>query len=141
MTASYPDSHHQPYQTTVVVDANRRCPLRRIWRYVGYDECNYTYSPNGRSLLSKLGRMADGPYFVRAHYLLCSGDGKGRPKWGSTNVYTEDANSNPVYEEIILPVTNDRCTFTLSMATHCVCLVKLTPTSQEIHHQPEGARY
>ena len=44
----------------VRVDADQRTPLRRIWRYVGYDEPNYTYTPNGRELLVKLGGMADG---------------------------------------------------------------------------------
>ncbi len=81
----------------VVVDARKREPLRRIWRYAGYDEPNYTYTPNGRALLDKLGSMADGPYFVRCHFMLCTGDGAGRPKWGSTNAYTEDAAGDPVY--------------------------------------------
>src|SRR5512136_2496062 len=81
----------------ITVQAAQRQPLRRIWRYVGYDELNYTYTPAGLELLDKLGRLHDAPYFVRAHYLLCSGDGAGRPKWGSTNVYTEDADGQPIY--------------------------------------------
>ena len=68
-------------QARVVVDAGRREPLRRIWRYVGYDEVNHTYTPRGRELLGKLGQLGDAPYYMRAHYLLCSGDGTGRPKW------------------------------------------------------------
>ncbi len=40
----------------VDVHVNRYMPLRRIWRYVGYDEPNYTYTPNGAELLGKLGR-------------------------------------------------------------------------------------
>ena len=31
------------------------------------------------------------------HNLLTSGDGNADLKWSSTNVYTEDANGNPVY--------------------------------------------
>ena len=86
----------------VAVDAALRSPLRRIWRYIGYDELNNTYTPRGRELLLKVARLPDGPYFVRAHYLLCSGDGTGRPKWGSSNVYAEDASGNPIYSwEII----------------------------------------
>jgi xylan 1,4-beta-xylosidase len=86
-----------PNRVRVAVYVNRRTPLRRIWRYVGYDEPNYTYTPNGRALLAKLGAMSDAPYFIRCHFLLCSGDGVGQPKWGSTNVYTEDADGQPVY--------------------------------------------
>ena len=79
------------------VHVGRREPLRRIWRYIGYDEPNYTYTHGGRTLLSKLGAMSDAPYWVRCHFLLCSGDGTGQPKWGSTNAYTEDASGHPVY--------------------------------------------
>jgi xylan 1,4-beta-xylosidase len=81
----------------VTVNAHERSPLRRIWRYVGYDEPNYTYTPNGKELLAKLGRMSDAPYFIRCHFILCSGDGTGKLKWGSTNAYTEDENGEAVY--------------------------------------------
>jgi len=86
----------------VTVDAGRRRPLRRIWRYIGYDECNDIYTHAGRELLGKLGALHDAPYFVRTHFLLCSGDGTGRPKWGSSNVYTEDASGRPVYDWAII---------------------------------------
>ena len=84
------------HRSTVTVRMDESTPLRRIWRYVGYDEPNYTYTPNGRELLGKLGGMSDAPYFIRCHFLLCSGDGTGKLKWGSTNVYSEDAEGNPV---------------------------------------------
>ena len=35
---------------------------------------------------------------VRSHFLLNTGDGTPAMKWGSTNVYTEDAAGNPVYD-------------------------------------------
>jgi xylan 1,4-beta-xylosidase len=89
-------------QVNVQVDVDRREPLRRIWRYVGYDEPNYTYTANGRLLLSKLGQMADAPYFIRCHFLLCSGDGTGSPKWGSSNIYTEDEKGRAVYSWTII---------------------------------------
>lgn len=79
------------------VDAGNCIPLRRIWRYVGYDEPNYTYTERGRELLGKLGAMSDSPYYIRCHFILATGDGTGRPKWGSTNVYTEDSEGNAVY--------------------------------------------
>ena len=84
-------------RTRMDVHVDRREPLRRIWRYVGYDEPNYTYTSSGRTLLAKLGTMSDAPYWVRCHFLLCSGDGTGQPKWGSTNAYTEDASGHPVH--------------------------------------------
>jgi xylan 1,4-beta-xylosidase len=86
-----------PSRASVTVDLEKRSPLRRIWRYVGYDEPNYTYTPNGRGLLTKLAHLSDGPYAIRCHFLLCSGEGAPKLKWGSTNVYTEDEGGNPVY--------------------------------------------
>ncbi|RIK48361.1 MAG: beta-xylosidase [Chloroflexi bacterium] len=86
----------------VTVDVTRRAPLRRIWRYAGYDEPNYTYTPNGRALLAKLAAMSDGPYAIRCHFLLCSGDGTPSLKWGSTNVYTEEADGTPIYDWTII---------------------------------------
>lgn len=67
------------------------------WRYIGYDECNYTQMPEGEELISKFGALPDAPYYIRTHHLLCTGNGRGTYKWGSTNVYTEDDRGNPVY--------------------------------------------
>jgi xylan 1,4-beta-xylosidase len=73
-----------------------------VWAYVGHDEPNYTYSPEGRALLAQL-RAADPHGFGdRVHNLLTSGDGTAALKWGSTNVYTEDANGRPIYNWTIL---------------------------------------
>ena len=36
--------------------------------------------------------------YFRAHNMLTSGDGTPALKWGSTNAYTEDASSNPIYD-------------------------------------------
>lgn len=123
-------------RATVRVDASRRTPLRRIWRYVGYDEPNYTYTPGGRELLSKLGRMADAPYFIRAHFLLCSGDGTGRPKWGSTNAYTEDAAGRPVYRWDLV----DRILDTY-LETGCTPFVELGFMPQALTTAPAGTPY
>ena len=35
------------------------------------------------------------PYYVRAHHLLCTGNGHGFYKWGSTNAYLEDEDGSP----------------------------------------------
>ena len=73
-----------------------------IWNYFGYDEPNYTYAPNGRKLLGELAALSPTPAYVRVHNLLTTGDGSASLKWGSTNVYTEDAQGKPVYSWTIL---------------------------------------
>jgi len=73
-----------------------------IWNYFGYDEPNYTYAPNGKKLLTELAAASPAPVYVRVHNLLTTGDGSASLKWGSTNVYTEDAAGKPVYSWTIL---------------------------------------
>ncbi len=76
--------------------------LLPIWNYFGYDEPNYTYAANGKKLLGELAALSPVPVHIRVHNLLTSGDGSASLKWGSTNVYTEDAQGNPVYDWTIL---------------------------------------
>ena len=84
-------------KTVINIDASKWMgTLGHTWNYIGYDECNYTHSPGGMQLLSKLGRL-EKPYYVRAHHLLCTGICHGFYKWGSTNIYIEDEDGNPVY--------------------------------------------
>ncbi len=73
-----------------------------IWNYFGYDEPNYSYAPNGRKLLGELAALSPEPAYVRVHNLLTTGDGSASLKWGSTNVYTEDAQGKAVYNWTIL---------------------------------------
>ena len=77
-------------------------PISPVWNYVGYDEPNYTYAPNGRKLLGELAAANVVPVYVRTHNLLTSGDGSASLKWGSTNVYSEDASGHPIYSWGIL---------------------------------------
>jgi xylan 1,4-beta-xylosidase len=77
-------------------------PIAPIWSFFGYDEPNYTYSPNGKKLLAELSALSPAPVYVRVHNLLTTGDGSASLKWGSTNVYTEDAAGKPVYSWTIL---------------------------------------
>jgi xylan 1,4-beta-xylosidase len=130
------DVHASIEDAIIEIDARRREPLRRIWRYVGYDEPNYTYTPNGRVLLAKLGQMSDAPYYIRCHFLLCSGDGIGQPKWGSTNVYTEDGEGNPVYSWEIV----DRILDTY-VETGCVPFVELGFMPRALTSAPQDAPY
>jgi xylan 1,4-beta-xylosidase len=73
-----------------------------IWNYFGYDEPNYTYTPNGKELLGELASLSPAPVHIRVHNLLTTGDGSSSLKWGSTNVYTEDAAGKPAYNWTIL---------------------------------------
>ncbi len=77
-------------------------PMNPIWSMFGYDEPNYTYMKDGQKLLTELSELSKASVYVRAHNLLTSGDGTPALKWGSTNVYTEDKNGNPVYDWTII---------------------------------------
>lgn len=76
--------------------------IEPIWSFFGYDEPNYTYAPNGKKLLAELSALSPAPAYVRVHNLLTTGDGSASLKWGSTNVYTEDASSKAIYTWTIL---------------------------------------
>jgi xylan 1,4-beta-xylosidase len=71
--------------------------LDHSWRWIGYDECNYTYIPEGLELLSKFSALEEEPYYARTHFMFCTGNCHGTYKFGSTNLYTEDEAGNPVY--------------------------------------------
>ena len=58
----------------VYVDASRKTGTQEhLWRYIGYDECNYTYIPEGKELLKKFASLGDAPYYVRTHFMFCTG--------------------------------------------------------------------
>ena len=91
-------SQASPNTVQIEVKADRdQGAWNPVWNYFGYDEPNFTYAPNGKKLLHELAAMSPVPVYVRTHNLFTSGDGSGSLKWGSTNVYTEDANGKPVY--------------------------------------------
>ena len=96
----------QPSQSTTVsirVDtAQKKGPMRAIWAWFGYDEPNYTYTADGKKLLSEIAASSPVPVYVRTHNMLTTGDGTPALKWGSTNAYTEDANGRPVYNWTIV---------------------------------------
>jgi xylan 1,4-beta-xylosidase len=73
-----------------------------IYSWFGYDESGYTATKNGKALLGELHDLTPVPVYIRAHFLLATGDGKPDLKWSSSNVYTEDANGNPVYSWTLL---------------------------------------
>jgi xylan 1,4-beta-xylosidase len=65
-------------RVSIRVDTAARIgPMTPIWAWFGHDEPNYTYTPNGKKLLSALAAAAAPvPVFVRVHNLLTTGDGK-----------------------------------------------------------------
>jgi len=92
-----------PEKVRISVDLNSEIgELNPFWAWFGYDEPNYTYMKDGKKLLSELSALSPVPVYVRTHNLLTSGDGKPALKWGSTNIYTEDINGNPVYDWTII---------------------------------------
>lgn len=107
-----------------------------IWSFFGYDEPNYTYAPNGRTLLGELSTLSPAPVYVRVHNLLTSGDGSASLKWGSTNVYTEDAAGKPIYTWTILDQILD--TF---HATHIKPLVEIGFRPEALSTNPEPYRH
>jgi xylan 1,4-beta-xylosidase len=87
----------------VRVDLNRDLgAFTPVYSWFGYDESNYTTTENGRALLKELHDAIPEPVYVRAHFLLTTGDGKPELKWSSSNVYSEDAAGRPVYDWRIL---------------------------------------
>lgn len=92
-------SAQQNGPVTITVDtAVKKGAFTPFWAWFGHDEPNYTYTPNGKKLLSALQAASPVPVFMRVHNLLTTGDGKYALKWGSTNAYTEDADGNPIYD-------------------------------------------
>ena len=95
---------------TASIDVDARvaiAPLEPVWAYFGYDELNYTTTPDGRELLRTLAAVHAAPVHVRSHFLFNTGDGTPALKWGSTNIYTEDAGGNPVYDYSLIDAIVD----------------------------------
>jgi xylan 1,4-beta-xylosidase len=88
--------------------------LAHNWNYIGYDEINYTYVPEGQELLAKFMELQEKPYYIRPHHLLCTGNCHGFYKWGSTNAYLEDDEGGPIYDwtvvdQVFDTILNFRC--------------------------------
>ena len=78
-----------------------------ISSWFGYDESNYTAMKYGRQLLGELHDLSPVPVYIRAHHLLTSGNGVPELKWSSSNVFSLDANGEPVYDFTITDETFD----------------------------------
>ena len=107
-----------------------------IWNFWGYDEPNYTYATNGKKLLREFAELSPEPVYIRVHNLFTSGDGTGSLKWGSTNVYAEDATGKPVYDWTIV----DRI-FDTFRDTGVKPLVQLGFMPEALSTQPQPYRH
>jgi xylan 1,4-beta-xylosidase len=97
-------SQNKPIEKTIInVDFNKNVgEMYPFWAFFGADEPNYAYMKDGKKLLSELSALSLTPVYFRTHNLLTSGHDTLNLKWGSTNVYTEDAKGNPIYDWTIL---------------------------------------
>src|SRR5207342_3469289 len=97
-----------PFPVTIRVDATKPIgPLRQIWRFFGGDEPNYATMKDGQKLLADFGALRPREVYFRTHNLLNTGDGTPALKWGSTDVYNEDAQGKPIYDWKILDLMFD----------------------------------
>ncbi|HPC96477.1 MAG TPA: hypothetical protein PLU87_16130 [Sedimentisphaerales bacterium] len=126
----------QSERVTIHVDAtNRGRPLRHIWPYYGYDECNYTTTPDCVSLMETVARINTSPVYLRQHFLLNSGDGVAALKWGSSNVYTEDQTGRAVYSWEVMDAIMDAV-----IASGCRPLVEIGFMPKDLSSRPEPYR-
>jgi xylan 1,4-beta-xylosidase len=131
------DAVAQMAAVNITVDgAGAGTPLERVWAFHGYDEVNYTTTPPGQELLRVLGAIDRGPSHIRSHFLLNSGDGTPAFKWGSTNVYTEDASGQPAYSWALMDGIMDAITRAGTFP-----LVEIAFTPQALTSAPANVPY
>ncbi len=127
------DDSNSSKVVTIGVDAGvKGKPLRHVWQYYGYDECNYTTAPNAKKLMSTLADINPEDVYLRQHFLLASGDGKPSLKWSSSNVYTEDSAGNPVYDWRIMDEMMDAI-----VASGCLPLIEIGFMPKDLSVKPE----
>ena len=90
-------------EVSVKVDCSRKLgKLDSIWRSIGYDEINWTYTPTGKDIYQQIKELGDEPWYVRNHNAFTSGNGLSSPAWGATNCYREDEEGNSIYDWTII---------------------------------------
>ncbi len=68
---SVSSAQQAPESVTIHVRADQSAgAIWPIWNYFGYDEPNYTYTPNGKKLLSELARLV--PCLCTFAFTICS---------------------------------------------------------------------
>jgi xylan 1,4-beta-xylosidase len=104
---SNPDAPHVSEAHVRIDASDDQGPITRVWESIGYDEINWTYTPTGKRLLLAFADFSGSSYYVRPHYVFCSGSGFGIPHWGSGNVYHEDETGDPYYDFTIVDQAYD----------------------------------
>jgi len=113
-------------------------PLKHIWPYFGFDECNFAYTEQASELMRVLSSANKEDVYLRCHFLLNTGDGTPALKWGSTNVYTENEAGEPVYDWAIMDKIMDSIT-----QNGCLPLVEIgfMPKALSIKPEPYQHKY
>ena len=139
VVAADPATSTNSFPVSITVDAAKPLgELTPIWRMFGADEPNYATMKNGRKLLGELGALRPKEVYFRAHNLLCSGDGTPALKWGSTGVYSEDANGQPRYDWKILDHIFDTY---LTNGVRPFAQIGFMPEALSTHPQPYQHRW
>jgi xylan 1,4-beta-xylosidase len=107
--------------------------LRPIWRFFGADEPNYATMKDGQKLLAEIGQLRPKEVYFRTHNLLTSGDGTPALKWGSSDVYHEDAQGHPIYDWKILDRIFDSY---LERGVHPYAQIGFMPQALSTHPDP-----
>jgi len=119
---------------TITVDFGKEiAPMKPVWAWFGYDEPNYTYMKDGKKLLTEIAELSKVPVFVRTHSLMVTGDGVAALKWGSTNMYTEDAAGKPIYNWKIVDSIFDTY---VSRGMKPLAQIGFMPEALSLHPQP-----
>lgn len=127
-------AEEEAWPVTIRVDVARPIgAMRPIWRFFGADEPNYATMKDGQKLLADIGALRRGDTFFRTHNLLCTGDGTPALKWGSTNIYTEDAQGQPVYDWKIVDGIFDTY---LARGVRPYAQIGFMPKALSIHPEP-----
>ena len=122
------------FPVTITVDAGKSLgELKPIWRMFGADEPNYATMKDGKKLIGEIGELRTNDMFFRAHNLLCTGDGKPALKWGSTDIYTEDADGKPIYNWTIVDHIFDTY---LARGVRPYAQIGFMPEAMSVHPEP-----
>ncbi|MHC4518810.1 MAG: GH39 family glycosyl hydrolase, partial [Planctomycetota bacterium] len=125
-----------PQSVSIHVDATKPgAPLKHVWQYYGYDECNYTTTPDCASLMEAVAAMNAEPVYLRQHFLLNTGDGTASLKWGSTNVYSKSEDGVPIYSWALMDGIMDAV-----VASGCRPLMEIGFMPQALSSRPEPYR-
>jgi len=113
-------------------------PIKHVWSFWGFDECNFTYTENSRELMKTLSISNKDPVYIRSHFLLNTGDGTPALKWSSTNAYTENEAGEPVYDWAIMDKIMDAV-----VGSGCWPLVEIgfMPKALSIKPEPYQHKY